>query len=106
MDFKTANTSICVGELVMAKMKTYSAWPATIENIAKNGKRANVHFFGSNDKGAVDVSEVVPFDQCHDIIRLLLLRKINTFHKAVREIELILNISPEMSFFKEVQTLK
>lgn len=105
MDFTATNTTICVGDLVMAKMKSYSAWPACIESFAKNRKRTNVHFFGSNNKGAVDVSEIVPFSQCHDVIRLLLLRKVTDFHKAIHEIEAVLNIPFERSLLKELEAL-
>lgn len=101
----TANIPISVGDLVMARMKTYSAWPARVDGFSKNGKRANVHFFGSNNSGAVEISEIVPFCQCRNVIKLLLLRKLSIFHKGIREIETLMGICSEMSLLKEIEAL-
>lgn len=80
----------------------YSAWPGRIDDFTKNGKRAHVFFFGSNNSGSVDVSDVVPFELCSEVIRLLMLRKVGLFHRAVLEIERILNIPTAVSFTKEL----
>lgn len=105
MSFRAANTPIREDDLVLAKMKSYSPWPARVDGFSKNKKRMNVYFYGTNNTGIVDAVEVVKFEQCHDVIKLLLLRKISEFHKAVREIESILGIRPELSLLKELQQL-
>lgn len=101
---KTSLTPI--NDLVLARMKTYSARPGKLSSFAKNNKRATVHFFRSNNSGPVDVCEIVPFEQCYDAIRLLLLRKVGPFHKAIREIETILEVLDNMSLLKEIGSLK
>lgn len=103
--FITENQHVSVGNIVMAKMKTYSPWPSRIDGITANGQRAIVYFFGSNNVGTVAVSEIVPLGDCHHLIKLLLLRKVSEFHKGVVQIERLLNIPPEMSLLKELEAL-
>lgn len=101
IDFKASGRSIDVGNLVMAKMATYSAWPARIDGFTKNKKRAQVFFFGTNNVGSVNTNEIVCFSECYSVIRLLLLRKIGPFHKGIVEIEAIQGIPSELSLTKE-----
>lgn len=103
--FITENQHVSVGDLAMAKMRTYSPWPSRIDGITANGRRAKVYFFGSDNEGTVDVSEMVSFDQCYDLIKLILLRKVSKFHKGVLQVERMLNIPPEMSLLKELEAL-
>lgn len=105
-NFLDSKQSVKANDIVMAKMKTYSAWPAQVLTFATNKKRASVHFFGTNNSGSVDAIEIIPFEQCHDVIKLLLLRKMGSFHKGVFEIETILGVPPEMSLLKEIGSLK
>lgn len=104
--FLDTKQSIQVNDIVMAKMKTYSAWPARLLAFTQNNKRASVHFFGTNNTGHVDVIEIVPFHHCHDVITLLLLRKLGDFHKGITEIETILKVPDDLSLLKQVESLK
>lgn len=100
-EFKSKGLVIEQNAIVMAKMAGYSAWPGRIVDFTKNGKRAHVYFFGSNNNGSVDATEIVPFGRCREVTRLLLLRKLGEFHRAVLEVERILGIPHGLSFTKE-----
>lgn len=104
--FRTSNQSLNVDDLVMAKMKSYSPWAGQITGYTKDKSRAYILFFGTHDKGSVDVAEIVPFNQCHDAIRLLLMRNTSDFHKSIYEIERIMAVPAEMSLLNEQHALK
>lgn len=105
-NFTSSNQKIKVGDIVLAKMATYCPWPSRIESLASNGKRAQVYFFGEHNRGSVNVSEIVLLSECHDVIRLLVLRKLGTFHKSISEIETMLKIPSHQSFLKEIPQIK
>lgn len=105
-EYRSSGLHIEHSTVVMAKMSGYSAWPGRIDDFTKNGKRAHVFFFGSNNSGSVDVSEIVPFELCSEMIRLLMLRKVGLFHRGVLEIERFLNIPTALSFTKELFPIK
>lgn len=104
--FQSSGQLIKVGDLVVVKMKPYSPWGAHVKGHSKNKKRVHVHFYGTNNEGTVDASEVVSFDICTEVIRLLLLRKIGMFHKSIVEIEKTLDIPQELSLLKECEALQ
>lgn len=105
-EFKSSGLLIEQSTVAMAKMSGYSAWPARIDDFTKNGKRARVFFFGSNNIGSVDISEIVPFEFCREVIRLLLRRKVGPFHRSVLEIERILGIPSELSLTTELFSIE
>lgn len=82
-------------------MATYSPWPARIESFSTNKKRTTVQFFGDQTTGSVNSNEIVPFAICKNVIRLLLLRKLGPFHKAIVEVEKLLQVPPELSMLRE-----
>lgn len=101
-EFHTTDQAFKIGDLVLAKMTGYSPWASRIEGFTANKKRARMLFFGTNDRGTVDVAEIIPFDKGYEVIRLLLLRKISSFHKSIVEIESLLGVPSELSLLKEV----
>lgn len=105
-DFKASNLSVGSGDLIMAKMATYSPWPARLNAFSNNNKRAHVFFFGENNTGQVNVSEIVPFEHSMNVIRLLLLRKVSSYHRAIAEIESILKVPPQLSLLKEINAIE
>lgn len=105
-EFQSSGQEIEVSSMVMARMKTYSPWPARCESFSINKKRATVFFFGDNRNGSVNTNEIVPISCSREVIRLLLLRKVGPFHKAVSEVEALLKIPPELSMLKEHAALK
>lgn len=104
--FQSSGQVINVGDFVLAKMKSYSPWSAQVKGYSKNMKRVQVHFYGTNNEGTVDASEIVPFDICEKVVRLLLLRRISMFHKSIFEIERILAVPSELSLLKECESLQ
>lgn len=95
-----------VDEFVLAKMKSYAPWPAKIQSFSKNGKKAKVYFYGTNNSGGVDIMEIVHFEDAADVIRLLLLRKIPMYSRAVVEVERCCGIPEELSLLKEFAAIE
>lgn len=100
------NGKLKIGQFVLTKMKSYSPWPAQIRAFSKNSKRAEVFFFGTDNTGMVDIIEIVDIKHAHDVMRLLLLRKIPFYAKAVREFERVCCIPDELSMMREVQGIE
>lgn len=105
-DYKASSLSVDIDDLIMAKMSTYSPWPARLDGFTSGKKRAQVFFFGSSNTGQVNISEIVPFNQSTDVIRLLLLRKVGDFHKGVAEIESIMEIPPHLSLLRQLNAIE
>lgn len=98
-----------IGNIVLAKMKTYPPWPSCIESISANGKRAQVYFFGTDNRGSVEVKEIVGFETAIDVIRLLLKRpqdrNMMFFLKGILEAERVVGIDEKFSVTKEQDAL-
>lgn len=73
---------------------------------SKNKKRVQVSFNGTNNERIVDAAEIVPFDFCEEVVRLLILRRIEMFHKSISEIGRIIAVPPELSLLKECESLQ
>lgn len=86
-------------------MKSYSPWGAQVIRHSENRKRVHVYFYGTDNEGTVDASEIVSFEFGSEIIRLLLLRKIGPFHKSIHEIERILGVPSERSLLNDCAAL-
>lgn len=84
-------SNLLVGEIVLAKMRSYSPWPAKIMKI--NAKKANVYFFGTNNHGDVNLSECVPVSECGAVISKLLDSKQADYRKAVCEMKTIMELT-------------
>lgn len=104
-NFQRSVQPIKTGDIVMAKMRTFSAWPGKVTSFTKDEKRAHIHFFGTNNVGSVEVNEIVPFCRCQNVIKLLLLRRVSLFHKAIVEIEALFNVPTEKSLLNECKSL-
>lgn len=94
------NKSLDVDEYVLAKMKSYSPWPAKITGFTKNRKKAYVYFYGTHNSGSVEVNEIAAFQDAGEVIRMLLPRHLICFEKGVVEIERELGIPDELSITK------
>lgn len=93
-------------DIVMAKMRGYSPWPGKIISFTKNLKRAEIYFYGSHNKGSVDVNDMVLFENSHKVIRLQLLRVLSNFTKGILEVEIEMNVPREMSITNSMNALK
>lgn len=82
----------------LAKMKSYSPWPAMV--LKPDQKSTEVYFFGDGTTGKVSTKEIVPFEKC-----LTLAKKyfhLNGYVRAVREMEITLNIPQQASITKNI----
>lgn len=79
-------------------MRMYSPWPAMV--LQPNGKTTEVYFFGEGTTGKVPTNEIIPFDQCLVLARKYF--KIKGYVRAVREIELTMNVPQFASITKNV----
>lgn len=104
-NFQQSAQPIQIGDIVMAKMRTFSAWPGKVTSFTKDKKRAHIYFFGTNNAGSVEVNEIVPFHRCQNAIKLLLLRPVSLFHKGILEIETLFNVPIENSLLNECKSL-
>lgn len=95
---KKENSSLPVKDhCCLAKMKSYSPWPALIlDNI---GKRTQVFFFGEGTTGTVASSEIVPFEKCGILIKKYL--NIKGYTRTVRQLELTQNIPQHLSILND-----
>lgn len=94
---------ISINDIVMAKLRGYSAWPAIVVDFV-NKKRAKVEFFGvdQNEKfGFVNLTEITRFNDSAEVILLLLKRNIPKFKKSVLETELFCEIPSSLSLCRE-----
>lgn len=85
------------GRVVLAKMKSFAAWPATIQSFRKTC--VAVHFFGDNTSGTVPYNCVGLFEENHQLITFNLRKQIRGYEKAVRSAEALLKIPSKYSIF-------
>lgn len=85
---KTDVPEIAPKLLCLAKMNTFSPWPAMVLKVL--GKRSEVYFFGDGKTGVVNTSEIVPFERCSVLVKKYL--HLRGYSRSVRELELSLNI--------------
>lgn len=88
------------GLVVIAKMRTYAAWPALIKSFKKSC--VNVHFFGDNTSGNVPLENIGLFENNHELIELNLKKNIKGYAKAVRSAEGTLNIPSSLSILNKI----
>ena len=84
------------GLVVIAKMKTYAAWPAVIQSFKKTC--VNVRFFGDDSSGNVLYENIGLFENNHELIKQNLKKKILGYSKAVRSAEVVLNVPSKLPF--------
>lgn len=95
---------ISADNVVMAKLRGYSAWPGLALSDHANQK-IKVKFFGvdsSQEYGYVPRKEIVHFRNSSEAIRTLLTRNIPNFAKAVQEAEIVCGIPQTHSSTKTV----
>lgn len=80
---------------VIAKMRTYAAWPACIQSLQKTC--VSVLFFGENSTGNVPYSGIGLIDDNYNLLRSNLSKKIVGYEKAVKQMERTLNIPSDKS---------
>lgn len=85
------------GSIVLAKMRSYAAWPAVMESFKKTV--VSVRFFGDDTRGNVSYNDIGLFEENHILIRTNLQKKIVGYFKSVSSAEGVLKIPTEASIF-------
>lgn len=96
----TAKTSLTEGTVVIAKMRSYAAWPAEIKSLRKTC--VEVHFFGDDSTGTVPYENVGLFQDNVELIRSNLQKSIAGYSKAVRCTEIFLNVPSHLSIMNQI----
>lgn len=104
-DFQNSGKQLDVGDCVIARMRGYCPWPAKITGITKDRRRIKCYFYGSHDNGSVDAKQVIPFEDAHETIRLLCIRRPNEFIKGIREAELENGVPDELSCIRLTESV-
>lgn len=60
------NVPLKIGQIVCARMSGHRPWPSKIVSFQKNGIKLT--FFGTHKTGTVKKSEVIPYEQCRDVL--------------------------------------
>lgn len=92
--------AISINDIVMAKMKGHLPWAANVREI-ENKNRVKVEFFGTQEYeryGFINITEIIPFVNSFDVIRLILERNNIKFNKAVQEAEIACDLPSHMCF--------
>lgn len=105
-EFQNSGKELEVGQAVLAKMSGYCPWPARIEGFTKNKLRMQCYFYGAMNRGTIDVSKTIPFENAFEIIRLINLRNTKDFAKGVKELEIEQGVPAELSSLKEMESLR
>lgn len=99
---KRSAFEIKLNDVVMAKVKGYSAWPALVLEFTEKS-RAKVQFFGAREYekfGFVNLNEITRFSESDEVIRLLLKRASRDtvkFRTAVLEAETVCGVPRHLS---------
>lgn len=91
---KQNGSNINLNDIVMAKLRGYTAWPAIVVKFM-NKSQVKVEFFGvdqSQKIGFVNIKEITRFSDSAEVILLLLKRNIPNFKKSVHEAEIVCGI--------------
>lgn len=93
-DNRREKYEVQINDVVMAKIKGYTPWPATVIKFL-NKNKVKVQFFGVQPKemfGFVNIAEITPFAKSINVIHLTLKRDMLQFNKAVQEAQLVCSI--------------
>lgn len=102
---KERKIELQINQCVLAKMKSYAPWPSQIRSFSKNGKRAEVYFFGTENIGSVDTNQMIQLGDAADVIRLQLLRRTPFYSRAVLQMERICDVPDELSLLHELAAI-
>lgn len=90
-----------VGEVVLAKMRTYRPWPAIVLNDEKK-MVFWVRFLGKGSEGSVKKNECVLFANAIECVHEYSKFPVDDYRRAVREAELFLSIPAHASILRNV----
>lgn len=93
---RSHNNDLVIGQLVLAKMQTYSPWPAKVMEI--KDKKVIVFFFGTNNHDTVKKVDCIPIQFCGPVILQLFESKQANLQKAIAEMKLILQLAKSTNY--------
>lgn len=88
---KQEGSKICINDIVMAKLRGYTAWPAIVIEFM-NKSTVKVQFFGVSESekiGFITFKEITQFSNSEQVILAILERKCPKFKKAIQEAEFV-----------------
>lgn len=88
-----------IGQIILAKMRTYRPWPAVILNDDKTTVFW-VRFLGKGTEGSVPKKECVSFEKTLECIQEYLKAPVDDYARAVREAEIKLGIPFDASLLR------
>lgn len=97
---QASRETLIEGRLVLAKMRSYAPWPATIQTI-RNSCVA-IKFFGDDTTGTVPYNSIGLFDENHRLIISNLRKNIRGYEKAIRSAEVSVGIPSKHSVFNMI----
>lgn len=85
-----------VGQIVLAKMRSYRPWPAVI---LKEDKKTVfwVRFLGKHSEGSVKKCECVLFENAIECVAEYLKNPVDDYNRAIREAEVIMGVPSNAS---------
>lgn len=97
-NFAKTKGNLNVGQIVCGRMSGHRPWPAKVESFERNG--VMLKFYGTNENGTVKKAEIIPYEQCKEILDQFLrvpicnipLKTLNyhmSFIKACREVNYV-----------------
>lgn len=109
--FQKTGKQLEIGDPVLAQMSGYGcAWPAVIEEFTKDKKRMKCYFYGSHNRGTVDVMKAIPFADAFQSIRLINLRRkigyMEDFVRGVKELEIERGVPENLSSLREFDSIE
>lgn len=109
-NFKTTGKQLEVDDVVLTQMSGYCPWPGKIEGFTKDKKRIRCYFYGSHNRGTVDVARTILFVDASELVRLINLKKkigpMRDFVKGVRELEIEKHIPESLSSLRELDPIE
>lgn len=107
---QTGKQNFKLGDPILAQMSGYSPWPGRIEGFTKDKKFVKCYFYGSHNRGSVNVLRAIPFVDAFQCIRLLVLRKqighMKDFVKGIKELEIKHGVPISLSSLRELDSLE
>lgn len=87
------------GNIVLAHMKSYSAWPARILAFGKSF--VNVYFFGDETTGNVPFENIGFLNENHRLLKFNVQKNVKRYERAVRCMELAIKLPSHLSVLNE-----
>lgn len=98
---KASKNLLSEGVVVLAKMRSFAAWPARILSFGKS--YIDVHFFGDDTTGHVSYDNVGLFQDNYQLVQFNLKKNIKGYTRAVSCAEGVLHIPLHLSIFNDIQ---